>query len=129
MAPVPVLFQAAGYFTSNGDYPKKRDGLGKNDYNFEWDESIYDAPYHGERDDNQPFFSQLQLWGGKNRHSQRWVEEVRPAALENVTLSESVQLPPYYPRDPLILEDWAQYLDTVQYTAQLSGQILDQLEA
>ena len=39
------------------------------------------------------------------------------------------ELPPYYPRDPLILEDWAQYLDTVQYTDQLIGRILDQLEA
>ena len=29
VVPVPVLFQAAGYFTSNGDYPKKREGLGK----------------------------------------------------------------------------------------------------
>jgi len=129
VVPVPVLFQAAGYFTSNGDYPKKREGLGKNDYNFEWDESMYDAPYHGERDDsNQPFFAQLQLWGGKNRHGQQWVEKVRPKVLEKVTLPEKVKLPPYYPRDPLILEDWAHYLDTVQYTDLLIGQILDQLE-
>ena len=89
---------------------------------------MYDAPYYRGRDDDQPFFAQLQLWGGKYRSGQKWVDEVRPKALEYLTPAEKVHLPPYYPRDPLILKDWAHYLDTVQYTDQLVGQILDQLE-
>jgi hypothetical protein len=63
IVPIPLLFQAAGYFTSNGDFLHKRAGLGKKDYNFEWDESMYDGAYYGDRDVNQPFFSQLQLLG------------------------------------------------------------------
>jgi arylsulfatase A-like enzyme len=40
-----------------------------------------------------------------------------------------VNLPPYYPREPVILEDWAQYLDTIRYTDKLVGEIVDQLKA
>jgi|TARA_B110000495_G_scaffold203582_1_gene228015 arylsulfatase A-like enzyme len=126
--PIPELFQKAEYYTANGDYPKKKEGLGKNDYNFEWDEAIYDGPYHRGRNEGQPFFAQLQLWGGKNRHSATWATGDSKRYLGSVVDPETVNLPPYYPRDPLILEDWAQYLDTVRYTDQLVGQILDQLE-
>ena len=37
VVPLPVLFQQAGYMTTNGAYPKKSKGLGKTDYNFQWD--------------------------------------------------------------------------------------------
>lgn len=57
-----------------------------------------------------------------------WVREVAPKVLETLTDPAKVQLPPYYPSDPLILEDWAQYLDTVRYTDQLVGEIIQQLE-
>lgn len=126
--PIPVLFQKAGYFTSNGDYPKKTEGLGKNDYNFEWDASMYDGPYYRDRREDQPFFAQLQLWGGKNRHRPTWDKGEAEDLLGSVVDPSEVVLPPYYPRDQLILEDWAQYLDTVRYTDKLVGQILDQLE-
>ena len=128
VVPIPVLFQKAGYTTTNGAYPKKSKGPGKTDYNFEWDRAIYDGGVLAERKEDRPFFSQLQLWGGKNRHGDQWVREVAPKALGTLTDPENVKLPPYYPRDPVILEDWAQYLDTVRYTGQLVGQIIDQLE-
>ena len=41
--PVPALLQRAGYLTSNGDYPVKGTRLGKTDYNFEWDQNIYNG--------------------------------------------------------------------------------------
>tara|TARA_B100001123_G_scaffold394898_1_gene476003 strand:+ start:4486 stop:5964 length:1479 start_codon:yes stop_codon:yes gene_type:complete len=128
VVPIPQLFQDAGYFTSNGNYPKRSEGLGKSDYNFEWSESIYDAPYYFKREINQPFFGQLQLLGGKHRHPAAWVKTDAKKFLGAKTNLKDVKLPPYYPRDSLILDDWAQYLDTVRYTDQLVGEIVDRLE-
>ncbi|MFT5093546.1 MAG: arylsulfatase A-like enzyme, partial [Porticoccaceae bacterium] len=39
---VPKLFQEAGYHTSITGWPMKG-RLGKTDYNFEWDQSVYDG--------------------------------------------------------------------------------------
>ncbi len=52
VTPIPALFQKAGYYTCIGaglpDAPRgkkgKGGGLGKTDYNFEWDAKIYDGP-------------------------------------------------------------------------------------
>lgn len=128
--PVPGLFQRAGYFTCNGDYPAKGKRLGKTDYNFEWDAKIYDGNDWSERRPGQPFFAQIQLWGGKNRNgSGRWYREVAPKALGTLTKPQAVTLPPYYPRDPVLLEDWAQYLDCIRFCDQQVGEILKRLEA
>ena len=127
--PIPHLFQKAGSYTANGNYPKRSEGLGKTDYNFQWDVSMYDGPYYFGRGVNQPFFAQLQLLGGKHRHPESWGNGGAKRLLGSVVDAEKVNLPPYYPRDPIILDDWAQYLDTVRYTDQLVGEILHQLEA
>ena len=129
VVPIPELFQKTGYHTSNGDFPKKSEGLGKNDYNFEWNEAMYDAPYYFDRNSNQPFFAQLQLWGGKNRHSATWGSSDAKKYLGSVTDPQDIKLPPYYPRDPVILDDWAQYMDTIRYTDKLVGEIIDQLDS
>ena len=129
VVPIPALFQQAGYTTTNGNYPEKSKNIGKCDYNFEWNPDIYDGGSLRDRNTHQPFFAQLQLWGGKNRHDDRWVREVAPESLGKLTDPSKVALPPYYPRDQLILEDWAQYLDTVRYTDLLVGKIIDQLDA
>src|SRR5688572_674893 len=75
VAPVPVLFQKAGYFTCigsglpAGQNAKKKgkkaagNGLGKTDYNFEYDEKMYDANDWAGRKPEQPFFMQVQLSG------------------------------------------------------------------
>ena len=39
-----------------------------------------------------------------------------------------MKLPPYLPNDPVIVQDWAQYLDTVRYTDWEVGQILNRLD-
>ena len=127
--PIPRLFRRAGYFTANGSYPKRGPGLGKTDYNFQWNKSIYDAPYYFNRANNQPFFAQLQLLGGKHRHPESWALKDAEKILGSKTLPEDVNLPPYYPRDPVILNDWAQYLDTIRYTDKLVGEIRHKLEA
>ena len=44
------------------------------------------------------------------------------------TPASAVKLPPYLPDDPVIREDWAQYLDAVRYTDWEVGQVLDRLK-
>ena len=128
--PVPALFQRAGYFTSNGDYPPKGERLGKTDYNFEWDPKMYDGHDWSRRKSGQPFFAQIQLWAGKNRNDGgRWHRDVAPNVLGSLTRPEDVSLPPYYPRDPVLLEDRAQYLDCIRLCDKQVGEIVERLES
>ena len=71
---IPEIFQEAGYFTCIGSglkisdfrsLPTKTERRGKTDYNFDWDTEIYDSHDWSKRNDNQPFFMQVQLHGGK----------------------------------------------------------------
>jgi arylsulfatase A-like enzyme len=142
VVPVPQLFKEAGYYTCIGSglptgeaAPKRRNAnnaLGKTDYNFEWDQKIYDSADWAGRQANQPFFMQVQLEGGKLRGgtdesakklSQRAVTEFGKSVQPN-----EVTLPPYYPRDPVLLRDWAAYLDAVRFTDQHVGKVIDRLK-
>jgi len=139
--PVPKLFQETGYLALNltvADFVKSDAALEKNsrvrvaktDYNFEWEASIYDRTHWSRRKPGQPFFSQVQLRGGKLRghgDGTRWPAKVKQQ-LGSVTSHQAVKLPPYLPADPVIVEDWAQYLDAVRYTDWEVGQILQRLE-
>lgn len=138
--PVPVLFQRAGYYTCIGSGlpgigragKQRGGGLGKTDYNFEWDASMYNGADWSARQPGQPFFMQVQLAGGKLRGgndasaqklSARAQQEFG-AAVQPV----EVALPPYYPRDPVLLRDWAAYLDAVRFTDKHVGDVLARLE-
>jgi len=155
--PVPELFQQAGYYTCigsglvdkdfrglpYGDRAGKRKGkkaasnsagrLGKTDYNFEWNAAMYNSHDWAGRADGQPFFMQVQLHGGKLREG---TPEAR-AAFRERTIRElggavepdQVTLPPYYPRDSIILEDWAAYLDAVRMTDKHVGEVIARLES
>ena len=125
--PVPALFKRAGYFTAIGGPLVKGKELAKTDYNFEWDPRIYDSNDWSSRQPGQPFFMQVQLHGGKYREGKNWAETVRKS-LGTLTSPESVKLPRYYPRDPVLLEDWANYLDAVRYTDLQVGNIIARLE-
>lgn len=146
--PVPVLFQRAGYYTCIGSglpdvsragkakAARKKggggDGLGKTDYNFEWDKKMYDSADWGGRKPDQPFFMQVQLAGGKLRGGSdadavRLAERAK-AEFGAATDPARVTLPPYYPRDPVLLRDWAAYLDAVRFTDKHVGDVLARLE-
>jgi arylsulfatase A-like enzyme len=128
--PVPALFRRAGYYTCNGDDPLKGNRLGKTDYNFEWDPKIYDGNDWAGCKPDQPFFAQIQLWGGKKRNDDgRWYRDVAPKALGTLTQAADITMPPYYPRDPVLLEDWAQYLDSIRFSDKEVGEILQRLES
>lgn len=152
--PVPAIFQRGGYFTCIGSGLADRDfrglpygagkggknrkgdpnaagRLGKTDYNFEWDPGIYDSHDWAGRGE-KPFFMQVQLHGGKLREG---TEEARAgfrdrviAELGSATDPDKVTLPPYYPRDPVLLADWALYLDSVRLTDRHVGLVVERLE-
>jgi arylsulfatase A-like enzyme len=150
--PVPALFRKAGYWTCIGSglpgfdhrgvavapprgkaapaNPKGR--LGKTDYNFEWDASIYDSADWAGRAPDQPFFMQVQLHGGKLRadslEASRALAQRAREELGSAVDPKAVTLPPYYPRDPVLLEDWAAYLDSVRLTDAHVGRVIDRLE-
>lgn len=140
VVPIPALFQKAGYFTcigsglppARGTGAKAAGQLGKTDYNFEWDPGIYDAADWAGRKPGQPFFMQVQLPGGKLRgNTQATAQKLAERAA--ATFGQAVQpnevtLPPYYPRHPALLQDWAAYLDSVRFTDKHVADVIARLE-
>ncbi len=130
VVPVPVLFKKAGYYTCIGGHGATGARLGKTDYNFEWPREMYDSNDWAGRKPGQPFFMQVQLHGGKHRGqgpNKNWQARVLKELGSN-TKPEDVKLPPYYPRDPVILQDWADYLDCCRYTDKEVGDVIARLE-
>ncbi|MDB4338887.1 sulfatase [bacterium] len=142
--PIPAILQEAGYYTCIGsglqslDFrtqpvsSRTRNRLGKTDYNFDWDKSIYDSDDWSGRKKGQPFFMQVQLHGGKLRGASAaqyaaFDKQVKDV-LGEVTDSGSVTLPPYYPRDPVLLKDWSTYLDSVRMTDHHVGLVIKRLK-
>ncbi len=125
--PLPKLFQRAGYWTCNGAWPSKRKGIGKTDYNFEWDDKIYDGADWSGRRAGQPFFAQIQLHGGKVRDGNN-AATVFARELGSLTKPDDLPLPPYYPRTPGLLADWALTLDACRLADKQVGEIVARLE-
>lgn len=123
---VPAMFRQAGYWTCNGTVaglgakrPAKGSGIAKTDYNFEHDLSaIYDGGDWAGRAEGQPFFAQVQLSGGKGRTTNT-PKPIDPA---------DVKLPPYYPYDPVIVDDWAEYMNAVMNTDLAVGRVVERLK-
>lgn len=126
---IPELFKDEGYFTFNN---------GKDDYNFMYDrKNLYDQAYslhplYGKKGENipldsiinkQPFFGQIQLSGGKEIYNRKFQEMVK-IPIDRSLLS----LPPYYPQDSVILEEWANHYDAVKITDNRVGEILKKLK-
>jgi len=123
---IPELFREAGYYTTIASATGTKKG--KQDYNFDYEEAdLYDGIDWTQRADGQPFFAQYHLRGGKLRNVEESYEETK-AGLEHLVDRTAVTLPPYYPDHPVIREDWAAYLDSVNYTDVEVGRILEQLK-
>lgn len=129
VVPVPALFKQAGYWTCNADWPVKPadKGIAKTDYNFEWDRAIYDGNDWAVRKAGQPFFAQIQLWGGKVRDGAK-APDIFRQTLGGLTPTEYLALPPYYPRTPAMLADWGLTLDACRLVDLQIGQIRERLE-
>lgn len=86
------LFEKVGYYTTN---ERINGNSGKQDYNFIEDD-IYSGTSWKNSPEGVPFFSQIQLHGGKNR--------------KNRAETEAFSLPPYYYEDEIMRNDWKEYL-------------------
>lgn len=126
--PIPKMFKQAGYYTTITDATGTKKG--KEDYNFAYKYSdLYDGTDWKMRAEGQPFFAQYQLRGGKIRNVEKWISEARADMDSAILVSvDDVKLPPYYPDHPVIRDDWAAYLDSVNYTDIEVGRILDDLK-
>ena len=127
---LPELFRQAGYFTFNH---------GKDDYNFRYDrENLYTGAYRThrlygcfgdaadwrDRPDDRPFFGQIQLKGGKHIYKEDFADLVK-----NPVRRDAFELPPYYPDDPMVREDWARHIDSIRMTDDEVGAIVERLRA
>jgi len=140
---IPQLLRAAGYHTSNitpeeflrssSDATANPEvSVAKTDYNFQWNQAdTYDRTHWTQRPPKTPFFTQVQLHGGKHRgqgNESAWPKKAA-SILGSVTPQNGLHLPAWLPDDPVMREDWAQYLDTVRWTDREVGLILDRLQA
>lgn len=125
---IPELFKNAGYFTFNN---------GKDDYNFIYKRrDLYSQDYrlhplYGKSGvhidlatlkNNQPFFGQIQMYGGKEIFSDSFKENVKTPVDRS-----KIELPPYLPNHPAIVEEYANHLDAIQITDEKVGDIIKNL--
>ena len=118
--PVPMIsdvFRKAGYYTSNGKYKSGQAKLtpGKTDYNFINPSPPYDGTDWKTCPPDKPFFSQIQLGGGKSRGDK-----------SSDKIGEFT-LPPYYPDHEVLREDWQRYLNSWLKQDREIGEIVQEL--
>ena len=92
---------------------------------------MYDGNDWAGRKPGQPFFMQVQLHGGKYRGqgpNKNWQSRESRRNSARTPNPPTSMLPPYYPRDPVILQDWADYLDCCRYTDKEVGDVIARLE-
>ena len=125
---IPEVFKNSGYFTFNN---------GKDDYNFIYNrrdlysQEFFMHPLYGKRGkkietatlrDKQPFFGQIQLYGGKEIFSSKFKERIKTPVDRS-----KIELPPYLPNHPVIIEEYADHLDAIQITDERVGKIIKEL--
>jgi len=112
------IFRKAGYYTTNGKYnsgPAKLTS-GKTDYNFINPTLPYDGTDWRDCPKDKPFFSQIQLGGGKSRGDK---------SSNNI---KDFTLPPYYPDHKVMRDDWKTYLNSWLKQDREVGEIVQQLK-
>ncbi len=134
--PIPMLMKKAGYYTANAQFGVPTpDGIpssqawkqGKTDYNFQFKwKDLYDGTDWRDRKPGQPFFIQIQLWGGKWRDSN--YSRMLKTLSNKMTPASDCNMPPYYPTSPKMLEDWAKTLDAIRMTDMAVGEIVKRLQ-
>jgi len=112
------LFRKAGYYTTNGKYNSGLSKLtsGKTDYNFINPTPPYDGIDWRDCPKDKPFFSQIQLGGGKSRGDK---------SSNNI---KDFTLPPYYPDHKVMRDDWKTYLNSWLKQDREVGEIVQELK-
>ena len=130
--PITWHLRNSGYTCILGD-PIVTGGGGKTDCNFktqargEWDGKEKFGLFDLDREfsyENQPFFAQIQLV--KTHRGDWW--KTTTAESEHPVDPATVEIPPYMPDHPKIREEWASYLDQVEYMDMEVGLILQELK-
>ncbi|MGQ1891357.1 sulfatase family protein [Thermophagus sp. OGC60D27] len=134
---VPELFREAGYYTYNN---------GKDDYNFTYNrQKLYSGDIEtffwytlgggghwrdSLRQEDQPFFGQIQITGGKYA-----LPHPSSVAKYEATLKKServspndIDIPPYFPDHPMIRKEWALHYDAIKMVDYDVERVLKQLE-
>jgi arylsulfatase A-like enzyme len=111
--PITEYFREAGYYVCNGEGPESAKP-GKTDYNFMTGKPVYDGSDWRDAPEGRPFFAQVQLKGGKSR----------PGDFE----AGDFDLPPYYPDDPVMRRDQAEYLGSWVKLDKEAGRIVARLK-
>ncbi len=130
--PITSYLRDAGYTTIIGSDLVRQKGQ-KIDVNFKhqktgnWDGKtefgLFDTQ-HNVTPEDQPFFQQVTL---HVTHRGGWWNSVR-ANSEHKVNPEDIDLPPHYADHPVIREDWAKYLDQMEYMDNEVGILLKDLE-
>lgn len=117
---LPEWLHDAGYFTANlKELPAEFgfQGTAKDDWNFKTRSQPWNSGRWQDLADHQPFYAQI------NFHETH--RGFNGAAIADPA---KVEVPPYYPEDPVIRQDWARYLDAASELDRKVGKILARLE-
>jgi len=112
------IFRKAGYYATNGKHKPGSAKLtvGKTDYNFINPTPPYDGTDWKDCPKDKPFFSQIQLAGGKSR-GYKTSGKIR-----------DFTLPPYYPDTKVMRDDWITYLNSWLQQDREVGEIVRELK-
>lgn len=115
---ITEYFEQAGYFTFNANV-NDTSKAGKTDYNFHVDYEIYDGTDWTQRAEGQPFFGQIQIFFPHRpfKHDK-----------EHPVDQSKVKLPHYFADHKTLRQDWAFYLESIQFVDKKVGQVLERLE-
>lgn len=116
---VTGLMRQAGYFVSNGrGTAEKQKRRAKSHLNFVYkDSEFFDGFDWSQRAPGQPFFAQIQI---KEPH--------RPFVQRTHDYPDA-PIPPYYPKHPVTVADWGNYLASIEVLDSKVGEILDRLDS
>lgn len=132
------VLRAGGYYVTT-------QGMNKSDFNFIFDSKSlyaktskkYDEPSWRERKKSQPFFTQIQLRGGKNsgrfagaKVSGKSDGKKKGKGNKQVFTDVSkMKVAPYYPDHPVMRREYAHHYDCVRQTDDEVGKIIAALKA
>jgi N-sulfoglucosamine sulfohydrolase len=123
--PITDYLRDAGYFTVNATTPAEGvNEPAKTDFNFQPDHPVFDGSDWTQRKTDQPFFAQITI--DETHRSKKWETIVQ--AHEPQIDPAKITLPSYYPDHPVIREDWATYLESIQLMDSYVGKIFKRLE-
>ena len=117
--PITKLLQKSGYYTALGCGFSS-----KTDLNFKT-KKLFDGNDWSKRKAGQPFFAQITLYDS-HRLKDGWqsIVDSEPNPIDR----QSVELPPYFPDHPVVREDWARYLESIQSIDRKFGKLVQRLE-